>query len=718
MARRASRSKKIDTRSEEEIQEGRGARLTYGGPWAVTVLGPLPVELSHLALTGNPTALALAALGLAGTGTAVCRLMSHIDTKAKRAKDVRVWHQVNTATVTAAATLGTVVGIDEPVTAAAWFLGGIGMAAANNLWSKFYKAGSGEKGQSKWQKLEEEVNLAKHELKEAQSNGKGTVIAKVEAKDGATADELARKIPALASIMKIGKGRITHTVDDDDSSLVTMRVQVADLLKDGFSWPGPSAFGTGFGDTPIHLGRYEDGETLKLNLPGILRDPQEVKGGGNVEHCVAQGVNGAGKTQGNGIIVAEAATRSEVSVIIINCSKFMQDYGHVRHGADMVIQTEKEARRFFKQLAIVIKARADFLASKGLAKWKPGCGLNFLLIIGEEAADFADGEAYGKVLRTLRSAGGWFESSIQRATHDQMDTTARSNHPAGMAYGLSDGADAQYVLPPGAVEAGAFPGWGNRKPGYLYAAGMGIAEERWAVVARTYNADRAQLAAAVTAGLNVRSPMDTVTADAFGALWTNRTSFTTPLLEADDAALLQEPPHPAAPASSSARPADPVSEYDEAEYEEDDDMDVDVEELIAKETEALDEELQKILADDPEPGAYEDLDVEQEIEAPTDDAPVFGLPGLVADDERLNPDDCRQAIFARLDKWVREGKDSFQPKELNDLWMSVDLAGQRSWWNRLKDQLLDDAVIAKDESEDGYGSYDLLRSPLDENNGE
>lgn len=716
MARRiSSRSKKIDTRPPEEQEASKKAWVTYGGPWGINVGGCIVAQSAHVLLANTPASLALTALGLAGTGAALSKLINHMDVKAKREKDVRYLHQVNSIATTAGVTLGTVVGV-EGATLSTWLLAGSGLCIANHLWSALYKKGSGEKSEGKWAKLESEIGLAKHELKEAQSNGKGTVVAKVEAKDGATAEEFARRIPAMTSALKLGRGRITHTVDDDDDSDITVRVQVADLLKEGVAWPGPSAFGAGFGDLPISLGRYEDGETLKLNLPGILNDPQEVEGGQNVEHCVAQGVNGAGKTVGNSIIVTEAATRTEVSVIVINCSKFMQDYGHVRHAADMVITNEKDARRFFKQMGPVIKARGEYLAAKGLSKWKPGCGLNFLLIIGEEAADFADGDAYGKTLRTLRSTGGWFLSSIQRATHDQMDTTARSNHPAGMAYGLSDGSEAQYVLPPEAIDAGAFPGWANRKPGYLYAAGMGIAEDRWAVTARTYNADRPTLAAAVTAGLNVRTPMDETTATAFGALWTNRTVYTTPLLEGDTEGSGSFP-QPLAAAGAPA--ADPHSAYDDGdgEYEEDDDMDIEVDpELLAKETEDLDEELRQILAADPEPGAYNHLSVEAEIEAPADDSPVFELPGLVADDAKLSPEDTRSAIFARLDSWVREGKGSFEPKELNDLWMRVDLKGSRDWWNRLKTQLLDDGVIAKDDSEDGYGSYDLIRSPLENGN--
>ncbi|MFC9431629.1 hypothetical protein [Streptomyces sp. NPDC056987] len=707
-----SRAKKIDTRPEEEQQASRQARLTYGGPWALTASTCIVAETAHVLLSGTPASLALAALGLAGTGAALSKLVLHMDLKAKRDRDVRIRHQVNSLSATAGVTLGTVVGLESGATLGTWLLAGAGLSIGNNLWSALYKKTAGEKGDNKWATLEKEIGLAKHELKEAQSNGKGTVIATVEGKDGATADEFARRIPAMTSALKLGSGRITHTVDDDDASLITMRVQVADLLKDGFSWPGPSAFGTGFGDSPLHLGRYEDGETLRVNIPGVLRDPQGLKTG-NVEHCIFQGTNGSGKTQGNASLITDAATRSEVSIIIVNCAKFMQDYGHIRHAADMVITNEKEAKRFFKQLGPVIDARASYLASKGLARWEPGCGINFLMIVCGEAADYADGDAYGKVLRTIRSSGGWVESEIQRATHDNMDTSARANHPAGVAFGLADGAEAQYVLPPEAIEAGAFPGWGNRKPGYLYAAGLGIPEDRWAVVARTYAVDRPTLAAAVTAGMNVRTPMDETTATAFGPLWTNRTFYTTPILEGDTdgtGAFPQEQ-HPAAPATG-AGTADPATEYDDSEYEEDQDVEVD-EELLAKETEDMMEEIRNILDSDPEPGVTQGLTAETEIEAPADDAPVFSLPSPAEPGDKFTQEEGRQAILQRLHEWFASGKASFEPKEVSDLWLRVDLKTPRNWWNRLRVDLLESGVIEDSET---YGEYDIVRDPLAENN--
>ncbi|MEU8544750.1 hypothetical protein AB0C52_32935 [Streptomyces sp. NPDC048717] len=711
MARRFSKSKTIDTRSEDEQQQDRSRRLRIVGPWAVTALGPVLVEGGHLIVAGNPAALALATLGLAGTGASLCKFLGHLDSKAKRDKDTVRLHQVNTITVTAAVTLGTITGVDTAATAGAWAIGGIGLSLANNLWSSFHKKGS-EKGASKWEKLEAEIGLAKHEIKEPKSNGKGTVIAQVEAKDGATADDLVRRIPALASALKIGKGRITHTVDDDDSSLITMRVQVADLLKEGFPWRGPSAFGASIGDVPIRTGRYEDGEDVLLNITGMLRDPGPLSNG-NVEHAIAMGVNGAGKTQGNQLIIVECGTRTEVSVIAIDCSKFQQDFGHVRHGIEWPIDKKDAARRFFKLLPNAIEKRTDYLAAMGLSKWEPGCGLNFLVVIGEEAADFAaDNEHYQKILRTARAAGIWILTSIQRATHNNMDTDSRANSPAGLCFGLRDGADAQYCLPDEAIEAGAWPQWGNRKPGYHYAAGLGIPEDRWHITARTELASKRDQADAITAGAAIRTPLDAITAEAFGDLYVNRTTYDAPLLpkeEGEENTPQQAAPAPTVTATAPAAPAAPA--YSGPPDEEMDDVDPDT---MAREVEELNEMLQNVLDEDPEPGEYDHLRIEDEIEPPADDAPVFALGG--DDSDKLTSDQGRQALYERLDQWVREGKNSFAPREVTDIVIKVNLSDTKRWFYRQRDALIEAGVISEDESDEGFGKYDILRSPLSGNN--
>lgn len=712
MGRRRERRDELVT--DEQRLASRKALASGLAPWATTLGGALLVEGVHLAVSASPAMSSLATLSIAGTGAGLARFVGHLDTKAKADADTKRLHLVNTIAVTTGATMGTIAGLDSPATAGAWLTAGVGLSLANNLWSALHRKSAGEKT-SKWSALEAEIGLAKHEVEEAKSNGKGAVNVEIQAKDGATVDELDRKIPALASALKVGAGRITRTVDEEDSSRMGLRVQVADMLKDGVPWRGPSAFGRGFGDVPIPMGRYEDGEDLLVNIPSALRDPRGL-GTANVEHAIAQGVNGAGKTQGLSVLVTEAGTRSEVSVFLLDCAKPDQDYGHIRHvtgnGGGMWVTEPKDVRRFFKQMDRVIKERSSYLAAKGLARWEPGCGLNFLIIICEEAADYADGDAYGKVLRAIRAAGGWVCTSIQRATHDQMDTTARSNHPAGIAFGMQDGAEASYVLPPEAIEAGAFPGWGNKKPGYSYWAGLGIPQNRWHVTARTFNADRATLAAAVTAGANVRTPLDETTARALGPLWEKRTSFTTPLLPGSGTV---PPPPTAAPTIPSAAEADDEALEAETGEDPDDDLDDDEEievdeEMLARETEEMLAHVEDLLRMDPEPGAYDGLTAESEIPPPAADAPTFTLPSPVADGDKTPPDEVRELILTRLSDWYRSGKATFEPKEVSDLWLRADLSDPRAWWNRLRKRLLTDGVI--EESEE-YGEYDIVRNPLD-----
>lgn len=720
-SRRISRrERRDDLRTDEDRRADRKALARGLAPWATTFGGGLLVEMTHLAVSTSPALSSFATLSIAGTGAALGKFVSHLDSKAKADVDTKRLHLVNTAAITTGATMGTIVGLDNPATAGAWLVSGVGLSLANNLWGALHKRSAGEKT-SKWAKLEDEIGLAKHEVEEAKSNGKGAVMVDIQAKDGATVDELDRKIPALASALRVGAGRITRTVDDDDSSRMGLRVQVADMLKDGVPWRGPSAFGASFGACPLNMGLYEDGENLLINIPGMLHDPQGLETG-NVTHAVAQGTNGAGKTEALSTLVTDASTRSEVSFFLLDCAKPDQDYGHVRHvtgnGNGMWITEAKDVRRFFKQLAgPVIKDRTAYLAAKGLSKWEPGCGLNFLVIVCEESADYADGESYAKVLRTIRAAGGWVVSSIQRATHDQMDTTARSNHPAGIAFGMQDGAEASYILPPEAIEAGAFPGWGNRKPGYSYwAGGLGIPQDRWHITARTAHTERSTLAAAVTAGANVRTPLDETTARAFGPLWEKRVSFTTPLLPGSgigDGA----PPMPTTPppAPAPAHHTDELDEFEDQEHDQDEDEGEEIEvdeETIARETEEIVTQFEELLRQDPEPGAYPDLTAETEIPPPADDAPTFALPTPAAEGDQLPTEQVRDLILGRLSEWFRSGKSSFAPKEVSDLWLRAALDDPRAWWNRLRKRLLSNGVI---EDSEEYGEYDIVRDPLADN---
>ncbi|RMI39748.1 hypothetical protein [Streptomyces triticirhizae] len=707
----------------EAAPMGWGPAFTYGGPWAITIGGWPAIETTHLLVQDTPTAMSLTALAMSGAGYGIAALMRRLDIRAKVDTETRIAHTVNCTALSVGAVGGTVAGLDSAFTAGTWFLTGFSLSIANNVWSKFgsSRRGKGEKT-SKWARLEENLGLAKHEVQEVNTNGRGTVFADIEAKDGATAEDLARKIPAMAAALHVGQGRITHTTDEDDSSKIRLRIQSGDFLKAGRAWRGPSAFGASIADSPLRYGFYEDGEDTLINIVGpAMREPGPVPSM-NVEHAIAMGTNGAGKTFGVSVILTDAMTRSEVSVVVIDVSKPDQDYGHIRHGVDLFIRDTGEARRFFKVMPDVIKARTDALARGGHKTWTPGCGLNFVIIVAEEAADYAaDSRGYQKILRTARSAGIWIITSIQRATHNNIDTDARANSPAGLCFGLRDGADAQYCLPDEAIDQGAWPQWANRKPGYHYLAGLGTPEDRWAVAARTELGDPAELAAAVTAAASIRTPLDEVTATAFGELWRKREVFDAPLLADDDPGQEDAPsPRPGPPAA--APPAPPRAEAggwppDETDHElDDEDAAREVEELedaMATEVGELEDMLQDVLDADPEPGEYQGLTLETAVPDPDEEeAPVLDLGHPTPPEERLTTDQARDAIHQRLDGWLRGGKQDFYPRELNDILLRVDIGDSRRWFYRLRDRLITDGVISEDESDDGFGRYDIHRSPL------
>ena len=338
------------------------------------------------------------------------------------------------------------------------------------------------------------------------------------------------------------------------------------------------------------------------------------------------------------------------------------------------------------------------VAADVLARWHRQAGDDTWLLTGTD-------EHGQKILRTARAAGFWILTSLQRATHNNMDTDSRANSPAGLCYGLRDGSDAQYCLPDEAIEAGAWPQWGNRKPGYLYAAGLGIPEDRWHVTARTEFADRAELAAAITAAAGVRTPLDAVTAKAFGELFANRTTYDPPLLEEGTA--------PAAPASVPA----PAAAPDDGVYLEKETEPVEIEvdeEALAREVEDLMDGITELLQNEPERGEYDHLRLEDPIPAPEEDQPTLELTRDEAEGG-LSTDDAQTAIYEQLDAWIRQGRPHFRPTELSDIWSTVALKDPRRWFYRVLNKLKADGYVSDDDG--GQGDWDILRSPIADENG-
>jgi hypothetical protein len=134
--------------------------------------------------------------------------------------------------------------------------------------------------------------------------------------------------------------------------------------------------------------------------------------------------------------------------------------------------TKGGALVFLQELIKEIPKRTQWLTEHGYTKWVEGCGLLYWVVWIEEAAKFwgnlssKDEDLMLEVMKEIRSAGGTVVNSLQRSTHTEMPTLARSQHKAFMCFSVRE-EDAEYGLSDDQQEAEA-------RPHQLKSAGMAI----------------------------------------------------------------------------------------------------------------------------------------------------------------------------------------------------------------------------------------------------
>jgi hypothetical protein len=479
------------------------------------------IVFMHRAWGGSSTRTPLYAVLVAAAGAGVAVYTAYA---AGGRKHLRAMATGTAAIAALAATVGLVIGLQKMLS-----LYVLGAVAGSIMWGVRHTMKWADEGDGHpLGKLGEHIDAEKHRIFNIRRTGKGTVTADVAAKPGATIEEFQAHLPVLAAAAKTPPGAVTMRPDLDDSSRGHMEIVVADLLKQGIPWPGPARLGALVTD-PFTVGQYANGDEVTAQI--LTKD-------GDVEHLLIVGVTGAGKSEFCRVVVCTMLTRRRVNVIGIDCSKGLQTFGPIAHGLTsngMLITSQRQARAFMKVMPQVIKARTNYLASEGMDKWAPvtpagkPTKINLLKVWAEEASDLADAESYYQMLRTGRSGGVEFDTSLQRASFDEMATKARAMHGGSMAFGCFNGDDVAFALPGEVIDAGAMPLWRNHKPGYAYLAGLNTPPENWPRLMRGYAADKILLAASVTAASAFRSPMDEITAAALGPLWAKRTIYADPV---------------------------------------------------------------------------------------------------------------------------------------------------------------------------------------------
>lgn len=293
-----------------------------------------------------------------------------------------------------------------------------------------------------------------------------------------TAEDLQKKVPYVESGIGLPPGSITTSIDPDDASKANITISDPRVMKRPIPWPGPSRPGKSVTD-PFRLGLWQDLDDVEYVIVG--------------HHVQMMGMTGAGKGFGGAWnYLAEFISRVDGAVFAGDITKGKQTLGPMEVSLHRFETTIPGVKKMLSELQAQVKPRTDYLASKNLAKWKPGCGLTYWLVWLEEFPDIFDcltdkeQDDFLSMLKAIRSAGGTIVMSLQRSDYTQMPTLARGQL-AKMCFGVDSSADASFGLSERQQDAGARPElWTNAQPGMAYLDAPSIPEGRIAMPMRTY----------------------------------------------------------------------------------------------------------------------------------------------------------------------------------------------------------------------------------------
>lgn len=331
---------------------------------------------------------------------------------------------------------------------------------------------------------------------------------------GKTADDAKAsrgKIAALA-----GKP-LTQVHVRDHKSGDFDKAEVVILRKNPFEnprelrWAGPQHMGESIA-LPISYATYEDSTRAELHLAGHK--------GGSSQHFLCMGMSGTGKSKCWQCIYGDALTRTEFNLIYIDPIKGFQTAGPLLKGIDLFADSLAKGQRVLERVETAITERTNYLTSRGLDQWEPGCGINFLVVHIEEAGRFAKTKRLVELVEAARSAGIMLVFSLQRAQGSRLDTNTRYNLGGSMCFGTYGVRDAEFALSEYTRQSGAIPHhWQDRYPGRHYLEAHGIDPRKFALSLQVDWIETQQLKEVIDEGAQFHTPMDEVTANALGEVY-------------------------------------------------------------------------------------------------------------------------------------------------------------------------------------------------------
>jgi hypothetical protein len=334
-------------------------------------------------------------------------------------------------------------------------------------------------------------------VKELQDIGKtgkpkqieGRIVTHTEMVPGADFNSLARPEvrTGIASALDVPPGGVRMIRNRNTPRMGRIEISPVDMLEHPPAWPGLSAPGGSIA-APLRIAVYQTGAPIPILLPGDSAAGRNAMG-----VMILLGQPGSGKTELQLFLAAEARSRTDAEVVYIDGRKGLQLPKEFRNAMHLMIHNAEDGERYLDGLVAEVAKRAAQIGGHGHEQWTAGCPKcpKFKVVIVDEASKFLESEdTLVELAESVRSVGLSVLLGIQRATGDRMPTSVRTAVGGVICMGVKDVGEGARVLSEETIEAGADPGWKNRKPGALYAELPGTDPDDWSLPGRTFKPDR------------------------------------------------------------------------------------------------------------------------------------------------------------------------------------------------------------------------------------
>lgn len=322
--------------------------------------------------------------------------------------------------------------------------------------------------------------------------------------DAVPANQVANALPVLVEKSGAVRGRST-IIPGERGGSSTVRLVHTDPFKDWRVWPGLSHPGLSFA-YPFRTAYYTTGEVqwysfaqtpdrnfARSQVAKKFRSPNDA-------HLGRQGATRAGKSGDTAIEIAEALSRRDCIVALVNTAKLMQDSAWCLDHVALAADTKPKSRVLFDALRSLGEYRSNVMGDRKNAgkhrTWTPDAytdlGFAALLVEVDEGDQVLSGADVTWLTTKGLSLGIFVSASISRAVTDGMASTLRSAVTQWKCFGAGQSYDKGFALSDETIAAGAAPEtFGTRFPGAHYLdKAQGVPETLYPIDARSFKTER------------------------------------------------------------------------------------------------------------------------------------------------------------------------------------------------------------------------------------